>query len=647
MDIFFELPECFFNKYRAVTFLTLENVILRGNATYLDPLERLATLGSFTRLYMKKVRIIDPKVNHDGVNFPYTPIWSEIFEPMRNLLFIQITQCNLRGLLPTTLPTSLSGLDFSNNALSGSIPPTFKLSTESNPYINLDNNQLTGALPFNLVNGFFASSYLSIENNKISALPATFNASAKELRINARNNSISGTIPVTLFAGTHANSTQIDIDLSFNQLSGSIPPTLLAGAFSNLTKVYSVKLNISMNNLNGSFPNFWPSIQEDSLISRLSFDFSHNKIEGSLIDAPLLPPNTSEAYPTVFMVNYQLHHNKLSGSLPANLCVPTPRLWDFTVDLSYNDITGSIPQNITGKLSKFSLSLAHNKLTGTIPANLISLDGTEKVSIDLSDNKLSGTVPSNVLTPLVETPLSYTPNEVYLNLSYNSFTGPLPAVIRGKVRLVTAAFNNNRFTGTLNSTSLFPPPQDTAFRTGFDFFSFDAAHNALNGTLNIPDAPSPYKSSRVYLNLAYNQLNSLKVADTVNFIRGLNISDNARLAGTIPTVLFSNISDMTLFAASRTALTGAFPIEIDVSLEIEALDLADTGVTFCHSTREVWAPKFLSYCNLKDTSASRCKSSYPLVCIIGVTESPTGDAARVASTSSLILALLITLALFL
>ncbi|KAF7813192.1 receptor-like protein EIX2 [Senna tora] len=84
-------------------------------------------------------------------------------------------------------------------------------------------------------------------------------------------------------------------------------------------------------------------------------------------------------------------------------------------DLSHNNLVGSIPEGLTCLSGLIGLNLSHNNLSGKIPSKMEDMKSLE--SMDLSSNNLYGPIPPTMSTM---TFLSH------LNLSNNNFSGPIP-----------------------------------------------------------------------------------------------------------------------------------------------------------------------------------------------------------------------------
>ncbi|CAL9014512.1 unnamed protein product [Prunus brigantina] len=88
--------------------------------------------------------------------------------------------------------------------------------------------------------------------------------------------------------------------------------------------------------------------------------------------------------------NLDLGGNKLSGSIPPDICTWLPFL--VTLDFSNNDFSGPIPTDLQHCKYLNNLILSDNKLTGTIPYEFSSLVRLKRFSV--ANNKLTGTIPA-------------------------------------------------------------------------------------------------------------------------------------------------------------------------------------------------------------------------------------------------------------
>ncbi|KAK4484203.1 hypothetical protein RD792_011425 [Penstemon davidsonii] len=109
-----------------------------------------------------------------------------------------------------------------------------------------------------------------------------------------------------------------------------------------------------------------------------------------------------------------LSHNLFNGSLPKSL-VQCKRLRNL--DLSHNNFTGSLPNDFGKSLVLLEkLDLSYNGFGGSIPNDLGYLSNLQG-TVDLSHNMFSGSIPAS---------LGNLPEKVYIDLTYNELTGPIP-----------------------------------------------------------------------------------------------------------------------------------------------------------------------------------------------------------------------------
>ncbi|ESR61639.1 hypothetical protein CICLE_v10014433mg [Citrus x clementina] len=130
-----------------------------------------------------------------------------------------------------------------------------------------------------------------------------------------------------------------------------------------------------------------------------------------------------------------LSQNFFNGSLPVSI-VQCKRL--KALDLSQNNFTGPLPNGFgSGLVSLEKLNLSFNKFNGSIPSNtgnLSSLQGT----VDFSHNLFSGSIPAS---------LGNLPEKVYIDLTYNNLSGPIPQNGALMNRGPTAFIGNPRLCG--------------------------------------------------------------------------------------------------------------------------------------------------------------------------------------------------------
>ncbi|KAK4779870.1 hypothetical protein SAY87_015976 [Trapa incisa] len=185
----------------------------------------------------------------------------------------------------------------------------------------------------------------------------------------------------------------VSFSLPRKNLYGFLPPSL--GSLSDLRH-----FNLRNNKLLGPLP--LELFQVQGLQSLVLYG---NSLSGSL-------PN--EIGKLSYLQILDLSQNSFNGSIPASI-LQCKRL--RTLHLSVNNFTGPLPHGFGTKLVSLErIDLSFNSLNGSIPVdmgNSSSLQGT----VDLSHNMFSGSIPAG---------LGNLPEKVYIDLTYNNLSGPIP-----------------------------------------------------------------------------------------------------------------------------------------------------------------------------------------------------------------------------
>ncbi|CAL9089238.1 unnamed protein product [Musa acuminata var. zebrina] len=182
----------------------------------------------------------------------------------------------------------------------------------------------------------------------------------------------------------------------------SLPKKKLVGYLSSaLGSLRSLRhVNLRNNRLFGSLPaSLFAARQLQSLVLYGNF------LSGSL------PPEIGEL---LYLQSLDLSGNLFAGPIPSSL-IHCKRLKALV--LSHNNFTGSLPLGFGGSLAGLEkLDLSYNGFSSPIPTdvgNLANLQGT----LGLSHNRFSGSIPPS---------LGNLPETVYIDLTYNNLSGPIP-----------------------------------------------------------------------------------------------------------------------------------------------------------------------------------------------------------------------------
>ncbi|XP_047341529.1 receptor protein kinase-like protein ZAR1 [Impatiens glandulifera] len=185
----------------------------------------------------------------------------------------------------------------------------------------------------------------------------------------------------------------VSLTIPNKKLSGFLSPSL--GSLSELRH-----LNLRSNKISGTIPSdLYKALGLKSLVLYGNF------LSGSI---------PSELGKLTYLQTLDLSENLLNGSLPESL-IRCKKL--KTLDLGRNNFTGPLPDGFGANLSLLeNLNLSFNRFNSPIPddlGNLSNLQGT----VDLSHNEFTGSIPAS---------LGNLPEKVYIDLTYNNLSGPIP-----------------------------------------------------------------------------------------------------------------------------------------------------------------------------------------------------------------------------
>lgn len=185
-------------------------------------------------------------------------------------------------------------------------------------------------------------------------------------------------------------------------VSASIPKKKLSGSLSSsLGSLSELRhLNLRSNKLFGGLPSELFKAQ-----GLQSLVLSGNSFSGTL---PFEVGNLQ------FLQTLDLSRNFFNGSLPTSL-IQCKRLRNL--DFSRNNFSGSLPDGFGKNLVLLEkLDLSYNEFGGSIPGDLGYLSNLQG-TVDLSHNKFNGSIPAI---------LGNLPEKVYIDLTYNNLSGPIP-----------------------------------------------------------------------------------------------------------------------------------------------------------------------------------------------------------------------------
>ncbi|XP_028788165.1 receptor-like protein kinase isoform X2 [Neltuma alba] len=353
----------------------------------------------------------------------------------KSLTQLHLYSNQLEGEIPSELGelSELQDLELFSNHLTGEIPlSVWKI--QSLEYILVYNNSLSGELPLEMTELNHLKNISLFNNHFSGVIPQTLGIRSRLLQLDFTDNKFTGNIPPNLCSGKKLTL----LNLGLNQLQGSIPPDV--GRCTTLKRLilkennftgplpdfeYNPNLtfmDISGNNINGSIP---PSLGNCSNVTDLIL--SNNNLEGHI------PPELGHL---ANLKTLHLAHNHLEGPLPHELSKCT-KMDSF--DVGSNFLNGPFPPSLRSWMVLTTLILRENRFHGGIPDFLSEFNKLSE--LQLGGNMLGGKIPGS---------LGVLQNLRYgLNLSANGLIGEIPPEMGKLSNLLTLDLSGNNLTGSI------------------------------------------------------------------------------------------------------------------------------------------------------------------------------------------------------
>ncbi|XP_050904287.1 probable LRR receptor-like serine/threonine-protein kinase At3g47570 isoform X3 [Lathyrus oleraceus] len=430
-------------------FLTLSNIDLHGEIpAQIGRLKRLEALdlrnnklqGEIPKELTNctSIKVLELLINRFTGR---VPTW---FESMKQLTTLVLENNNLFGTIPSSLQniSSLQMISLTENHLKGTIPYSLgKLSSLT--YLTLALNNLSGEIPLSLYNLSNIQTF-DIGNNKLfGSLPSNIDlVFPKLVNFLVGQNHITGTFPNSI-----SNLTNLKIfDIGTNSFNGSIPLTL--GRLNKL-KLFNIENN-NFGSEGARDLDFLSVLTNCSQLYKISL--LNNKFGGKL--------SNHIGNFSANLRSFNLRANQIYGVIPESI---GQRIGLTYLDIGTNSLEGSIPYSI-GKLKNLvRLELQENKLSDSIPLSIGNL--TILSELYLSDNKLEGSVPfslryctqllilsiaiNKLSGDLPKQTFRYLDGVIYIYLSNNSLTGPIPSEFGNLKHLSHLYLHSNNLFGEI------------------------------------------------------------------------------------------------------------------------------------------------------------------------------------------------------
>ncbi|KMT06488.1 hypothetical protein BVRB_7g156650 isoform A [Beta vulgaris subsp. vulgaris] len=275
------------------------------------------------------------------------------------------------------------------------------------------------------------------------------------------NMNLSGTL-----APEVGNFSHLEIlDLMWNQLTGHIPKEI-----GNLSSLKLLLLN--GNQFSGPLPDELGFLVN---LDRLQLD--ENNLSGTV------PKSFANM---INVKHFHLNNNSLSGQLPPEFS-RLPKLVHLLLD--NNNLSGELPSEYSALAYLEIIQLDNNQFVGAeIPESYQNLSRLIKLS--LRNCSLVGALPD----------LSHIPYLGFIDLSWNNFTGPIPAS-KLSDNVTTIEFSHNNLSGSI--------PESFALLPALQMLSIE--NNFINGSIpaGIWHNKSFNASARLLVDVRYNLLSGI------------------------------------------------------------------------------------------------------------------------------------------
>ncbi|KAF8408157.1 hypothetical protein HHK36_007299 [Tetracentron sinense] len=391
--------------------------------------------------------------------------------------------------------------------------------------------------------------------------------------INLSNYNISGEI----FRNFSALTELTDLDLSMNTIDGEIPADLslcknlrylnlshniLKGEL-NLTGLNSLEtLDLAINRFHGGIQSNFPAICNRLITANISTNNFTGRMDNCFDECKnlqyldLSSNNFSGQIWSGFqrLREFSVSENKLTGEVLPSIFTENCSL--EVMDLSENQFSGEIPKEVSNCRGLLSLVLWGNNFTGQIPSEIGLISNLEVLV--LGSNKLSREVPESLLN---------CSKLLFLDLSKNEFGGEIQEIFGRFKQVNFLVLHGNSYTGGINSSGILKLPNVSRL---------DLSYNTFSGPLPVELSEMP---SLQFLILAFNQFSGSIPLEFGNFplLQALDLSFN-RLTGSIPPAI-GKLSSLLWLMLANNSLTGVIPPEMGNCSSLLWLNLANNQLS--------------------------------------------------------------------
>ncbi|CAL9116813.1 unnamed protein product [Musa acuminata var. zebrina] len=403
------------------------------------------------------------------------------------------------------------------------------------------------------------SNATSLENLLLSScgeIPSTIGGLQNLYFLCLRDNSIIGQIPDTI---GRLHSLKY-LDISNNNLSGLLPKTM--GGLCNLTKI-----DLSQNNIGGELTNLFDGLSAcTQWTSLLSLYMQHNHLSGTIpssmgrvsqlqdlyLSSNSLVGNITEAHFSNLtnLLGFTISSNSLNVILPNDWHPP------FNVEfigMSFCHLGAELPAWLQTQTQLTTLYLCGVGLSGNLPIWFSNFSRGLQ-SLNMSSNNLRGRLP-------------FVP-QLMLDLSNNSFVGPIPPSFTKATKLSLLSLSHNHINDSL-------PP---FFCNMQSLQVLDLSNSHLIG--EVPDCQNSFPISLQSLHLNNNNMSGTipLFLKHCHKLVTLDLGEN-KLHGRIPTWIGRNLWSLRVLRLRSNVLYGTIPVNIVNLTSLQLLDLSSNNLT--------------------------------------------------------------------
>ncbi|CAL9115668.1 unnamed protein product [Musa textilis] len=527
------------------------------------------TLGNFVRLEYLDLsyagisgqipQSIGNLTNLVGLDLSWNKIVGCIPKTLGTLIHLKMLNLfnnRIFGQIPETIGglQNLQMLYLQYNFISGQIPKTIA-GLQNLQILSLEHNHISGQIP-ETIGGLQNLQLLSLDNNLISGqIPATIGGLQNLHELYLSGNSVIGQIPDTI---GRLHSLEY-LDISNNNLSGSLPKTM--GGLCNLTMIH-----LSQNNISGELTNLFDGLSAcTQWTSSLSLYMQSNHLNGTIpssmgrvsqlrdlyLSSNSLVGNITEAHFSNLtnLLTFEISFNFLHIILPNDWHPP------FSVQylgMSFCHLGGELPTWLQTQTQLSTLHLHGVGLLGNLPVWFANFS-SGLLQLDMSSNNLQGQLP-------------FAP-QLMLDLSNNSFVGPIPPSFAKATSLSLLSLSHNHISGGV-------PP---FFCNMKSLEVLDLSNNHLTG--KVPVCHNSFPTSLQSLHLNNNNLSGI-IPSFLRHCSHLVILDfgGNKLSGRIPTWIGQKLLSLKVLSLRSNLLYDTIPMNIANLASLQVLDLSSNNL---------------------------------------------------------------------